>query len=207
MKRTKSINLERMRKVSRQFHLAPLSVAFAGMTLAGCSDTRKAVVFTDVEQCTAENPDLEQECRAAYEEALAKAEKTAPKYRSMRDCESDFGSHTCINTQSSQSSNIFMPAMAGFMFARAIDNNRYANRYENNPVFTSNAYRSPLYGHWVSSDGYRYGSNRTRKVTVDSGAFKPKPKVTRTMSRGGFGSTVAAKSSWGGSSSRGGWGG
>ncbi|UZE97347.1 DUF1190 family protein [Alkalimarinus alittae] len=203
MKRTKSINLDRMRKVSRQLHLAPLGVAFASMTLAGCSDSRKAVVYTNVDQCTAENPELEQECRAAYEDALAKAEKTAPKYRSMRDCESDFGSHTCVNNQTSQSSSIFMPAMAGFMFARALDH----NRYDNNPVFTSNAYRSPLYGHWVSSDGYRYGSNRSRKVEVGSDAFKPKPKVTRTMSRGGFGSTVAAKSSWGGSKSRGGWGG
>ena len=90
MKRTKSINLDRMRKASRRFSLKPISLAIASITLAACSDTREASVFKDVNDCANQNPTLEQECRAAYEEALAKAEKTAPKYTSKRDCEIEF---------------------------------------------------------------------------------------------------------------------
>jgi len=42
-----------------------------------------------------------------------------------------------------------------------------------------------------------------RKANVSKKAFEPKPAVKRTISRGGFGSKVAAKSNWGKSS---GWG-
>ena len=194
-----------MRKTSRRFNLKPISLAIASITLAACSDTRQATVFKDLDHCSIQNPGLEQECQAAYEQALEKAADTAPKYQNRRDCENEFGNNTCTNYRASSSGSIFMPMMAGFMFSRALDR----NRYDNAPVFTSSNYRSPFYGDWVSSDGYRYGSNRKSSVTVGNKAFNPKPKVTRTMSRGGFGSTVAAKSSWSGKSSRskGSWGG
>ncbi len=204
MKRTKSINLGRMRKTTDRLSLKPISLAIASITLAACSDTRQASVFRDANECSFQNPGLEEECQIAYEEALKDASDTAPKYQSRRECEAEFGNNACTNYNAS-SGSMFMPAMAGFMFARALDR----NRYNHSPVFTSYNSRSPFYGDWVTADGYRYGSNRHSTITVGNKAFKPKPKVTRTMSRGGFGSTVSAKSSWGGkkSSFKGGWGG
>ena len=49
--------------------------------------------------------------------------------------------------------------------------------------------------------------NRRRSMRVSEKSLKPKPTVSKTMSRGGFGSSVRAKSSWGSSTKKGGWGG
>jgi uncharacterized protein YgiB involved in biofilm formation len=207
MKRTKNINLTRMKKNSRRCLLGTISVAIAGITFSGCSDTREADIYKDKAECINQNPSYTADCEAAYEQSLATATETAPKYKSLEECWAEFGANVCTNYQSSSGNSWFMPAMAGFMFARVMDSGR---RYDNQPVFTSTRRNSPLYGSWVTSDGYSYGSNYSRRVTVDSKAFQPKPKVTRTISRGGFGSTVAAKSSWSSSSrsgSKGSWGG
>ncbi|ABC33236.1 predicted integral membrane protein [Hahella chejuensis KCTC 2396] len=209
MKRTKEINLDRMKKNGQSFLLRPITVAVAGVTLTACSDTREAQVYKDMSECINENPSYASECEAAYQQALKRATETAPKYMSMRDCEAEFGANACTSYQGSSGQSWFMPAMAGFMFAKILDSNR---RYDYQPVFTSYYRGSPFYGSWVTSDGYRYGSTYNRKVTVDNKAFQPKPAVTRTISRGGFGSTVNAKSSWSSSSkssssSRSSWGG
>jgi len=60
----------------------------------------------------------------------------------------------------------------------------------------------------MGADGQDYGDQRRRSMRVNESSLKPKPTVSKTMSRGGFGSSVRAKSSWGSASSkRGGWGG
>jgi uncharacterized protein YgiB involved in biofilm formation len=51
------------------------------------------------------------------------------------------------------------------------------------------------------------GDIRKRNYRVNKDVYKPKPTVNRTMKRGGFGSSVRAKSSWGSSGRKGGWGG
>ncbi|MCG8614236.1 MAG: DUF1190 domain-containing protein [Pseudomonadales bacterium] len=213
MKRTRFINLERMRKAPERnvfrakpgFRAKPLCLALAGVTLASCSDTEEVVVYRNLHDCKLQNPELQEQCETAYQEALSKAASSAPKYLSRSDCEDEFGANTCVSYRSESNIDWFMPAMAGFLFAKALDRPNY---YRTQPMFTSYSYHSPMRGHWTTSDGYRYGSVKDRRVTVDPKAFKPKPKVSKTISRGGFGSKVAAKSSWGGSSSKsGGWGG
>ena len=88
------------------------------------------------------------------------------------------------------------------MLGQMLDGRRYSS-----PVYTG---YGNLYGGYYGADGKRYGdysrNSRVSNVKVDPDAFKSKPRVTRTISRGGFGSKAAAKSSWGGSRS-GGWGG
>lgn len=103
-----------------------------------------------------------------------------------------------------------MPAMAGFMVGQALnrnDSNYYGYGYSPyQPLFN---YTGSRYGRTTmlsTADGLKVGSSGTT-TNVGKSAFKPKPQVTRTMSRGGFGSTVSAKSSWGGGRSSGGWGG
>ncbi|CCE22320.1 MULTISPECIES: DUF1190 family protein [Methylotuvimicrobium] len=199
MKRTKSINLDRMKKNGPRFWLKPVALAVAGVMLNACSDEeRDARVYTSLDVCKSENPQYAADCEAAYRKAQEEAAKTAPKYASRQDCESEFGLNRCTTYPHASGQNWFMPAMAGFMFARALDFNR---GYQSQPVFTSYRRSSPFYNNWVTADGRSYGSNRSTNVTVGSDAFQSKPPVTRTISRGGFGSTVAAKSSWSGSSS------
>ncbi len=190
MKRTKIIDLQKMRKAQ------PVSLALVStllFTACGDSNEREAVVYRNKTECIKENPDQSEQCQQAYNAALKEAESSAPKYESRHSCESEFGYNRCVR---SSQNNWFMPALGGFMLARALNNNYYnSNRYDY-------ARSTPVYYHnnsWVGGNGTRYGSTYNRTTTVPEKAFNPKPRVTKTISRGGFGSTAQAKSSWGGS--------
>nr|WP_300308168.1 DUF1190 domain-containing protein [Halomonas sp.] len=205
MKRTASINLARMRKAPVPKRLAmAVAMATAAIATAGCSNNeREAKVYLNAEDCTQVNPGMEAECKAAYQSALQEAASSGPKYDQRIDCESDFGPNQCVAYQPEGATHSwFMPAMAGFLLAKALDR----NRYQSTALYTSGYYGSPIYGKWSTVDGYSFRRGG-RTFTVDDSAFKPKPAVTRTISRGGFGSKVSAKSSFGGSRSRSGWGG
>ncbi len=205
MKRTQSINLERMRKRRiSPYSFKPLALAVAAITLVACSsNTREAKIYKNVAHCVDDNPELEQECEVAYQQALAQSARSGPKYSREAICFEEFGPNNCVPYAAPNGQNWFMPAVAGFMLAQALDRRSYVS----SPLYTSYSPFSPLYGRWSTVDGNSYGKQRYGSIRVGEDAFKPKPAVTRTISRGGFGSTVAAKSSWGGSSSRGGWGG
>lgn len=212
MKRTAFIDLDRMRK-KPAFELTRLATLVGGaIALTGCgSDNTEARIYPSTDACKADYPEHVEVCEAAYRQAVAEAAKTAPKFRTENDCEAEFGQ--CV----SNGNNWFMPALAGFMLANVLDDlddrrrcppGAYASyggcRYST-PVFTG---YGRLYGGYYGSDGTLYGKVRPGKFTtvkVDRDAFKPKPAVTRTLSRGGFGSKAAAKASWG--SSRSSWGG
>ncbi|QCZ92949.1 DUF1190 family protein [Salinimonas iocasae] len=201
-KRTKHINLTRMRK---SLAVKPLAVGVAGMFLSACSDNRQpADIYTSVDDCTSDNPDAADECQAAYQQAIDEAARTSPKFSSVADCEYEFGPNQCRQIATDNGS-FFMPFMAGFMVSQLMSPRTYYSQ----PLFTSYSPYSPFRSRWVTSDGYIFdGDIRKRKYRVKSSTFKPKPTVSRTISRGGFGSSVRAKSSWGSSRSRsGGWGG
>lgn len=202
MKRSKSINLDRMRK-TKLTPLKPLSVVVAASAMVACDSPQQAQIYSDVEHCARENPTLREACEVAYQEAMVKAADSGPKYQTEDSCIAEFGVNNCVPYRATTGQNWFMPAMAGFMFARAIDRNGYHSA----PLFTSFSRYSPVYNKWSTVDGNLYGRRRYGAVSVGSDVFKPKPVVTRTISRGGFGSTVSAKSRWSGSSSRSGWGG
>jgi uncharacterized protein YgiB involved in biofilm formation len=204
MKRTKSINLDRMRKAPVKFKLKPIVLSIAAFSLVGCSDSRKANIYSSIAHCKNENPSLGNVCESAYARALEKAAKTSPKYKSKWDCSKDFGNRGCTLYTSPQGKKLYMPEMAAFALAK--DWRADEEEHESEPLYTSYNHSSGYYGSWTTGDGYSY-KKRYGTTTVRGDTFKPKPTVTKTMSRGGFGSTVAAKSSWGGSSYRGGWGG
>jgi uncharacterized protein YgiB involved in biofilm formation len=205
MKRTKKINLDAMRK-SRQLAPTVLAVSIS-LALVGCENAQTGKVYKTVDQCVANNPDHAEQCEKAYQTALLEAEKSGPKYKSMADCAVDFDQSQCVESKSG--GGVFLPLMAGFMIGRLLDNNQ---GYQSAPIYTSYRYGSPLYGTWHGTDGTNYGNSNYRVVKTSESAYKSKPAVTRTMSRGGFGSVAKAKSSWSSSRSssggfRGGWGG
>jgi uncharacterized protein YgiB involved in biofilm formation len=198
-KRSKSINLTGMRK---SFSVKPLALGVTAIFLSACGDKQEAAVFTSVNDCTDTHPEFAEKCKTAYEDALREAQRTGPKYNSQRDCESEFGNNRC-NVVRNESGSFFMPFMAGYMLSNLMSPRGYYSQ----PMFSSNARNSSYRNRWVGADGYDFGDNRRRSMRVSENSLKPKPTVTKTMSRGGFGSSVRAKSSWGSSTNKGGWGG
>lgn len=214
MKRSRSINLARMRK-PREAQVKPLILAIAAtVSLAACggdSNQEAAQIYRDVDHCIRDNPGQEEACQVAHDQALNTALESGPKYGSMKDCESEFGANQCVDHRSTGGGNWFVPLMAGFLLSDLLDGRRHRSA----PLYTSYNSGSGFYNRWTTVDGYNYGHRRYGKVKVHKDTFASKPAVTRTISRGGFGSTVAAKSKWSGgksssrsgrSSSRG-WGG
>ncbi|MGF1724347.1 DUF1190 family protein [Photobacterium nomapromontoriensis] len=207
MKRSKHVVLASMRKNWRPVSMVPVTVVLASTALSGCSEpTKSASIYKGLNDCINDNPSYAEECRSAYQLALQDAARTSPKYKTRADCEMEFGIDSCTQAQGN---NWFMPAMAGFMFARMINSH---NGYYSQPMFNSSYPSSRYYGHWITADGYDYGRSgySKTKVRVTKDQMKAKPTINRTISRGGFGSTVSAKSSWSSSrssSSKSGWGG
>ncbi|WP_413113593.1 DUF1190 domain-containing protein [Thaumasiovibrio sp. DFM-14] len=201
MKRSKTINADHLRKEWRWFTLAPIAAA----VLTGCGDKEvDGTIYQSVADCVDDNPAQSESCQSAYELALVDAERTAPKYNSLADCQAEFGSNSCMHNPQN---NWFMPAMTGFMFARMLNGSQYYSQ----PMYYSTYPGSIYYDRWTTADGYRYDrvSQRT-KVKIPSEDMKTKPTVSRTIKRGGFGSTAKAKSSWSSSKSSSrssGWGG
>ncbi len=209
MKRSQAINLAHMRKASGVFALKPLALCIAAL-LAGCGQKEEpADIFKTLDECKTTYPDLSAQCDMAFNQALGSAEASAPKYNSMEDCAAEFGADRCQRRDRSDGTSWFMPAMAGFMLGRALDN----HSYQAAPMFTSSYYGSPYYNRWGTVDGRTYGDYGRSRVYTGRDVFQPKPTVTKTISRGGFGSKSAAASNWGGSksgsrkSSGGSWGG
>jgi uncharacterized protein YgiB involved in biofilm formation len=202
-----------MRK-PRPAQVKPLILAIAatvGLSACGGDDYQEAAqIYRDVDHCIRDNPGQEDACRVAYDEAQKIAFESGPKYSSAKDCEAEFGANQCVDHRGVGGTNWFVPLMAGFLLSDILDGRRYRSA----PLYTSYSSGSGFYNRWTTVDGYSYGQRRYGKVKVDKNTFASKPAVTRTISRGGFGSTVAAKSKWssgkssrsGRSSSRG-WGG
>lgn len=203
MKRSKFVNLLRLRKNTRQA-IKPLSLAITA-ALVGCSSSsgENVIVLNSVDDCVANTSFNQEQCTMAYQQALNEAEKTAPKYSSRDDCEAEFGNARCQQNGSGS----FTPFMSGYMVSSAL------SRYNDQ------RYYHPVYTYHYTYQGFR-GSTRvladgTQLKSMGNGRYKAPTKIstqampiaTRTISRGGFGSKASAKASWGTSRSSGSWGG
>lgn len=199
MKRTKNI-YSVLSKRSPKLSIKKLAFAISTLTIAACSSKEEMIMVTNVDECESKTNLSQADCEKAYEKALSEAERTGPKYSKRTDCEYEFGANNCTQT----SNSLFMPFMSGFLVAKLFDSNRYYGGYQ--PVYGyygSSRYSSP--NRYVFSDGSNVGKPGASSYKVSSSNLKSKPTVTRTVSRGGFGSKASAKSSWGGGKSS--WGG
>jgi uncharacterized protein YgiB involved in biofilm formation len=188
VKRSRSIQLALMGSV-------PLLLA------AGCDDRLRgqepALLYQDLQQCIADGKVSADVCQNGYEQALA-AERNAPHYNSLADCEAEYGWGNCHAPTGG--GNWFVPAAAGFLIARALDAHRYDQPYYGGYGGGWSAYHGwmgqPLYqargdrGSWRTLSGERYGWGARGPAAYNSTA--------ETLSRGGFGRTAAARGSWGG---------
>ncbi|MBG6240668.1 MAG: DUF1190 family protein [Candidatus Symbiopectobacterium sp. Dall1.0] len=203
MKRTENIQKDAFRKGWRSYRLAPVALAIsAAFILAGCEQTDETVsMYQNADDCSAANPSMSAQCTTAYNNALKEAEKTAPKYASKEDCVAEFGKAQCTPVpaqastaaQPTQTSSSWMPLMAGYMMGRMMSGGA---GFAQQPLFSSRSPASPANGQFVDASGKSYGAATSgRTVTVPKTALAPKPATTNTITRGGFGESVAKQTS------------
>ena len=193
-----------MTKRSRTAALA--IVGAASFALAGCREEPvEAQAFPDLESCrSAVGPTSlfsEQDCTDAFAEAETLHAETAPRYDSLAVCEEQYGEGNCgseAQATSGGSGSIFMPLLAGYLMG-----NMMSGR-------SGMAAAQPLY---KTSDGRFTNAARSSTFSGNSGSTKmstsqfvrpastvgkaPMTRATAT-SRGGFGSTGAGRTGFGG---------
>lgn len=203
MKRTKIINHASFRKSWNARHLTPVALAVTAVfMLAGCEQSDETVsMFQNADDCSQANPGKSAECSAAYNSAVKEAERTAPKYASREACVAEFGEGQCqqapaqasmtgeAQAQPQQSGSMWMPLMAGYMMGRLMGGGA---GFAQQPLFSSKNPSSPAYGKYADASGKSYGTATSgRTTTVPKTAMAPKPATTSTVTRGGFGDSVA----------------
>ncbi|MGH8031451.1 MAG: DUF1190 domain-containing protein [Luteimonas sp.] len=183
--------------MKRSRHLTlTLMAASVPVMLAGCDDgPPTGAVLSSVEQCTSTADATAEECRAAYANAAAQHEKLAPRFDDPAQCNEQFGN--CSRTRD-ETGNHWIPPMTGFLLGYALGGMGSGARYGG----SSPLYRDYRSGDYVKPSG-DVAANRTGPVTGARGNTAP-PVRAITVSRSGFGSSAAARSSFGG---RGGFGG
>lgn len=204
MKRTRQMNHASFRKSWSARHLTPVALAVTAVfMLAGCEQSDETVsMYQNADDCSSANPGKSEQCTVAFNQAKEEAVKTAPKYATREDCIAEFGEGQCekapaqagltSNAESQQSGSFWMPLMAGYMMGRMMSGGMGAQQ----PLFTSKAAGSPANGKFVDASGKSYGPATTgRSMTVPKTAMAPKPATTSTVTRGGFGESVAKQSS------------
>jgi len=206
MKRTKSINHATFRKSFSARHLTPVALAVSAVfMLAGCEKSDETVsLYQNADDCSKANPGKSAECTTAYNNALKEAERTAPKYATREDCVAEFGENQCQQApaqagvagenqaQAHSGGSFWMPLMAGYMMGRMMGGGA---GFAQQPLFTSRNPASPAYGQYNDASGKSYGAAQPgRTMTVPKTAMAPKPATTTTVTRGGFGESVAKQS-------------
>lgn len=206
MKRTKTINHASFRKSWNARHLTPVALAVTAVfMLAGCEQNDETVsMYQNADDCAQANPGKSAECTTSYNNALKEAERTAPKYASREECIAEFGEGQCQQApaqasmagenqaQTQQSGSFWMPLMAGYMMGRLMGGGA---GFAQQPLFSSKNPASPAYGKYTDASGKSYGAALPgRRATVPKTALAPKPATTSTVTRGGFGESVAKQS-------------
>lgn len=201
MKRTKNINQETFRKSWRSYRVAPVALAIGAVfMLAGCEKSDETVsLYQNADDCSRANPSMSEQCTTSYNNALKEAAKTAPKYATREDCAAEFGEAQCTQApaqagmaaESQSSGSFWMPLMAGYMMGRLMG----GGMAQQQPLFSSKNPASPAYGQYTDASGKSYGAAQPgRTMNVPKTAMAPKPATTTTVTRGGFGESVAKQS-------------
>ena len=188
-----SVHEKRPMKRSRAVVLTTLSAAGVA-ALSACGSSEEEVdsfPYATVAECERAGDVPASECQAAYNQALANHELSAPRFESQALCEEEFGNNGCQTASSGGS--FWMPVLAGFMVGRMLDNDRsyYRHsglyRHRRHGWYAGGNYGGPL----ISTNGrYRSGMSAYDRPSAAS------PIHTRSSvtSRGGFGSRSRASS-------------
>lgn len=206
IKRTRSINKFTFRK---NFKIKPIAlsvlIAFGVTACGGSDDTEQLTIYSDVQDCISNNPNMAAECRVVYDSAVKEAIETAPKYASIEECTADFGLENCQSVSQAASSienpaaaetqqaasgggGFFMPLLAGYMMGKMMSG-MSASNMAHKPVYSpKDATGRPT--NFYDSTGKSYGTAQSgRTVSVPKSEIKS--KAAGTVQRGGFGKMVS----------------
>ena len=174
MKRSRTVQLAFMGSM-------PFLVTACGGPL---SDERLA--YQDVQQCIQDGKVSKEICEQEYQAAL-QARAQQQHYSSYGDCEAQWGDQ-CRPYVSSSGDHWFVPALTGFMIGRLMGHRDYS------PYYGGGGWGGPTYRDRPDRGAWRSWENRG----TYSDAPPRGPTTAETLSRGGFGYSGAARSSWGG---------
>lgn len=205
MKRSKSIDLERMRK-KRIIQLSSLSAVVGGSSLlSGCGITEEEVhasVFRNLDVCKSRNYGHEEVCNKAYDHALKRSAENYPSYQRKIDCLGEFGS--CRIEINDNGTAEFIPENYGFMLAELSKNMDDAICYETSSfVYQTACYTSQLIyksrGDYYTADGDEIEASNDDddffELDLDFDVFKKKKRSNKPLGKGGFGKKVAKMAS------------
>ena len=103
------------------------------------------------------SPEFSEQCDIAYQEALARAERNAPRYNNEFECENDFYEDDCYYSSSSRA---YVPHFGGFFYSRALSGLKgYNKSYYSEPMYR---YKSKFY----NGAGQFFGSYRNQPTKV-----------------------------------------
>ncbi|MBS0214913.1 MAG: DUF1190 domain-containing protein [Proteobacteria bacterium] len=191
-----------------------LMTAALPLALAGCSkDAPTGAIAQSIDECVKAKAGTYEECSAAYGQALAKHDATAPKFEDKSDCDAQFGNCTAHTDERGHSS--FMPPMSGFLIgylASSAMNGQRAPDCRTAPsangcrgsggsgFYGRYAGGSPVYrdrnsGDFLKADGESAG-RRSGFVSGEAGRAASSVRGA-TVARGGFGGTGSAHASFG----------
>ncbi|MCF8487407.1 MAG: DUF1190 domain-containing protein [Rhodobacteraceae bacterium] len=192
--------------IKRSRHVAITILGAAAFTLAGCQEEQvDAAAFPDLKSCTtaAQNGGQfsAQDCDAAFAEAAALHVEAAPRYDSLAVCEEQHGEGAC-GTESAASpggsGSIFMPLMMGYLIGNMLGGRGGASASQ--PLYKTpngqytNAARSSTFS--SNSGAGKMSSSQFARPAATVG--QPPMSRATALSRGGFGSTAAGRTSSGG---------
>lgn len=156
--RSAPFNLNNKRKAVAQIALVPIALS----TLAGCQQDASLDirVYKDLDSCkTDSDSQIVGVCEAAYQKAVAEADRTSDKYKTKGACELEYGECSAMPYGLG-----FRPKMAAFMLSplteavhQAYDFRSYDKVFYQ-PLFTSKSTYSENYGKLFFADGVRIGN-------------------------------------------------
>lgn len=178
-----------MRKTSSGLMLAFSAVAVS-LALTGCGEPdMEAYSFKSVDECVAGGVFTEAHCKETMQAAIQKNQQVAPRFESIQDCEKEYGENACSQPPKqagSGASDVFVPAMMGFMMGRMMDGGGIANN-ATQPLYQSRS--DARSNRFSTATGKQVNSGRT---LARSRTLAAPTKAVR-VSRGGMG--VSARGS------------
>ncbi|CAK4067364.1 DUF1190 domain-containing protein [Vibrio sp. 16] len=182
MKRSSNVQRPSMEKaIGKAF---PFVMFGTFMVFSQYESKTEGAIYLDSNECKNNNLEQAEECELAYQEALAEAERTGPKYKTERECEYDFREDDCYYSSRYFS---YIPRMGGYYYSTDLDDfDGYKKRYYSQPMYR---YKKGYY----SGSGQFFGSHRITPVTLASTSLKKGGgTIGSAMSRGGFGKAVSS---------------
>ncbi|MCG9776051.1 DUF1190 domain-containing protein, partial [Vibrio diabolicus] len=132
MKRSSNVKRSSMDKSLKLGKIIPFA-AFGGIFFFATQESKtEGYIFSDADECKSNSPEFSEQCDIAYQEALARAERNAPRYNNEFECENDFYEDDCYYSSSSRA---YVPHFGGFFYSRALSGLKgYNKSYYSEPM-------------------------------------------------------------------------